>query len=507
MQAARKNITQRENDPSQANSRPRPAVQRGLRYLDGFGSERPEKSIACMAAEAGVSYVSMWKAVQSRPRPREKERGTAAAASVKSSHARVRDSVKADLLSGRLPLRGFFPQIKELQTRYDAGFRTVKAALEDLRSRGRLLRQGRSYYAKTNDRPSMPSLRIGVLVYNWNADRPFALFSQYEEYFVRDLELECWRRNIDIELLPYYHHDKTTIVQSLHQKISPDPGWHKRFDGLAVLVMHVNCLKGDLAAQLQVSGKPVVLVDEISGWTMPDYLGKTRRALHLHARPFRNAAEAAGREIIAHGHQRVAYFSAFHHDIWSRQCLEGLSFTIQQAGGSAPKAFLEYGSQTESGFDYTERARSSPIYRRIRECYARCRTGMSAPYAIQLDPFFSSLFDEHLVYAETRDVMEKHFAAAIVDKRITCWVAADHDMAMYVGDYLRAHRPELSLVSFGTSTVIANNRISTVDFNAPAAARATVEFLLYPQRKLPGQSGMKLEIQVIVVNRGSLRPI
>jgi DNA-binding LacI/PurR family transcriptional regulator len=486
--------------------RPRPAVARALAYLDDLGDARHEKSIARIAYEAGVSYVSMWKALQSRPRvPRTPAQMPGNAPSSQVSRARVRNSIKADLLNGRLPSRGVFPQIKELQKRYGAGFRTVKAALEVLRSNGRLVRTGRSYSSATHDRPAAPSLRIGVLAYNWDAGRSFTLYSGYQDDYVHELERECWQRHIDVEVLPYYHEGETTVVQSLHAPGRPDHAWSSRSDGFIVLIGHVNCLMGNLAQQLKTGGKPVLLLDEMSGWKTSDFLADTRRVLRICSRPFRSAAELVGEEILARGHRHIAFFSAFHHDRWSRESLEGLTDALTRAGVPAPRAFLEYGSQTDQAFDYTDRARASPVNGKIRQCYAACRARMSAAYAIQLDPFFSSLFDEHLVYAETRHVMEKHLAAAATDKQITCWIASDHDMAMYVGDYLHAHRPELSLVSFGSSREITNKRISSVDFNAAAAARASVEFLLYPQRKLPGQTGMELEIQGMMVDRGSLR--
>ena len=488
--------------------RQRPAVARALAYLDGLGDARSEKSIARMAYEAGVSYVSMWKAARSRPSPSPltlRAARPAPAVTKRLSGMRVGKSIEEDLLHGRLPRHGAFPEIKELQVRYDAGFRTVKAALEDLRHGGLLERKGRSYLLMPRDRPAAPSLKIGVLAYNWDAERQFSLFSQYENDYVRDLELECWRRHIEVELLPYYHRGDRTIVMPLKAAGAPGPDWRKRFDGFIMIVVHVNCLQGDIAAQVHATGKPVVLLDEMSGWKTPDFLSKTGRALQLHGRPFRSAAETAGREIVARGHRHVAFFSAFHHDKWSQQCLEGLTAVIARAGGPDPKPFLEPGSQTDSGFDYTDRALASTVNRRIRNCYGECRKTMSAPYTVQLDPFFSAMFDEHLVYAETRDIMEKHLFAAADDRLITCWVAADADMARYVGDYLRAHRPDLSLVSFGSSPVVTRNRITTYDFNTPAAATASVEFLLYPQRMLPGQTGMELEIRGMMVDRGSLR--
>jgi len=132
---------------------------------------------------------------------------------------------------------------------------------------------------------------------------------------------------------------------------------------------------------------------------------------------------------------------------------------------------------------------------------------MPEGYASQLDPLFSSIFDEYLVYAEANHAMQRHLKTCAANKQTTCWVAADADTVRFVSDYLGAHSPGTSLISFGTSRVITQERITTINYNAPAAATAALEFLLYPERKLPGQTGMRLEIQSMMVDRGSLRAI
>jgi hypothetical protein len=71
----------------------------------------------------------------------------------------------------------------------------------------------------------------------------------------------------------------------------------------------------------------------------------------------------------------------------------------------------------------------------------------------------------------------------------------------------RARKWPVSLVALGTSFELTRFRVTSYDFNSAAAARTTAEHLLHPRRKLPGQVGNTLDIQGVLVDRGSFRRV
>jgi hypothetical protein len=96
---------------------------------------------------------------------------------------------------------------------------------------------------------------------------------------------------------------------------------------------------------------------------------------------------------------------------------------------------------------------------------------------------------------------------AASDKSITCWISPDSDGAWSMNDYIVEHGLDVSMIAFGWSPEITKNRIASWDLNTAAAARASIEFLTSPGRKLPGQKGMELRIEGMLAMRESLKTI
>jgi len=104
-----------------------------------------------------------------------------------------------------------------------------------------------------------------------------------------------------------------------------------------------------------------------------------------------------------------------------------------------------------------------------------------------------------------REQLQPSFERAYGDTSITCWIAAGIDTAWFTNDYIRDRNARLSLITFGWSPETTRSRIAAYDFNSPAAARAIIAFLLWPQKRLPGQVGMNLRVIGTIIQRESLR--
>jgi hypothetical protein len=63
------------------------------------------------------------------------------------------------------------------------------------------------------------------------------------------------------------------------------------------------------------------------------------------------------------------------------------------------------------------------------------------------------------------------------------------------------------MITFGWSPEVTKSRIAAYDFNSVAAVRAAIEFVLCPEKQLPGQKGIRIAIQGSIINRETLSPI
>jgi len=479
-----------------------------LAYLERAGDGMQSRSLHQMAHEAGVSYVTMRKAFARRfgasrrvVRAREKRAGVGNPAA-NAVWKRVRGRIEEDLLQGNLHRDGL-PLIKELCTRYSVSRATAKRALTALCDGRVLCRDGRRYRAARSEQTGPPSITVGMMIYAWYTG-PLVFMAEYDQEFVPSLEQECGRAGVGMEIIRYQHpNDHLTTFDTSGTTERPLDA-RTSVDGIILVVISPWALCDDLFARLHATGKPVVIIDEIGGWELPPYLARSKRVLLIAAKSHVSASDRLARSIIEAGHRTAAFFSPFHSDSWSRECLEGMARVFAGAGkGYALRPFVAEGSTLTD--DYERRAHQRQSSSSLLDGYTAWKKKLPKPYAVQLDPHFSTMFSQQLAYAEVRCVCDDLFSAAYGDKSITCWIAADTDIVWFMYDFLRARSSSLSLVSLGTSPQVTKDRITSVDYNAAAAAAASVQFLLAPTRKLPGQKGIVLEIQGKLTDRGSLR--
>jgi DNA-binding transcriptional regulator YhcF (GntR family) len=500
-----------------ASVRRTPGVQKALSYIRNLPPSEQRPSLRGLAQAADVSYVTMWKAarlsaagagqqgLRASARRAEGIGTPAAAGETIRPWQRLTKSIQGDLLQGRLPHRGALPTIKELCERYRAGYQVVRLALDELCRKRLLRRDARRYYAVVAGPGAAPTLKIAVLAYLWYAE-PYQdllkLISDYDQDFFRELEMECHRRGVGMELVRYRYVGDSTVAMSTQDGVERSLETRRDTAGYIVLAAHPTCVEPRLLARLHATGRPLVVVDEIGGWEMPPYLARGGRLLRVDARPFAAAAREVAHGLSAHGHRHVAFFSTFHADHWSQQCLAGLTEGFTAAGTDhLVSTFLEPGSQLTGNWWVRANERSAAA--KLRSFYQQWKHRLPRAYTSQLDPHFSYELDEQLSYAEVRRALEPLFSRALCDTSITCWVAACGDTVWFAHDFLAAHKARLPLIGFGNSEQILKKRITTYDFDAAGAACASVEYLVH-RGQLPGQEGSGLHIQGALVYRQGL---
>jgi hypothetical protein len=274
--------------------------------------------------------------------------------------------------------------------------------------------------------------------------------------------------------------------------------------GYVVPLAMAQSANDDLFARLHATGKPVVIIDEIGGWELPRFAAHSGRFLVIDARNYERAGRKVASALAALGHRHCAYFSAFHSDLWSHSCLHGIQAVYAVAG---PK--FRISSFVTEGSDISSTPESKLLvqkyFEKLRAGYEKERVLLPATFTRQLDPYFEHLLGQQIVFAWVRSRLEPLFRRAMSDKSISCWIVSNREAAWFSTDFLSMRSVRPSVVGFGWSPEITHRRIAAFDFNIPAAARATTEFLLHPRRRLPGQRGFKLGIEGTLINRESLR--
>jgi hypothetical protein len=235
---------------------------------------------------------------------------------------------------------------------------------------------------------------------------------------------------------------------------------------------------------------------------LPGIAAKEGRFLAIDARNHFRAGCALSQALASLGHAQGAFFSPFHADTWSHACLEGVR-SRDFAPGFSIVPYVIGGSQIATTPEINELIK--PIHARLRSGFERNKSTLPLPYVRQLTPFFHHMLGDHIVFAEVRNRLQPLFKKAAANKQATCWIAASSETASFALDYIAENNFKVSLVSFDWSQEFTERRIASYDFNPAAAARAAMEFIRSPHRRLPGQEGFRLPIEGTLLFRDTLK--
>jgi len=485
-----------------------PGVGKALSFLKALPelSERPSiKALACLA---DVSYATMWKAIHRHENRDKRTDQVPADASPhepiiepRQSWQRLKLRIEKDLIQGHLRREPALPQVKELCVRYGVGFRTMRKALAHLTAQDVLRSVGHGYQVVVRS-PGAGSLRIAVLLYAWYQGS-LMLTAQYDQEFMSSLDQQCSQRRISTEVLRYHFGSNyRAVVTDVEGIKEQNLAYRKDLDGCILLVSGSLGITADLFSQLHAMGKPIVIVDEIGGWEIPEILLQGGRTLHLRARPFETAARCVTSALIAEGHRHFAFLSVFHGDVSSQQCLMGIKAAVKIAGqGHSCKELLVHGTEASNEFTISGRARYSDAP--LRDAYARWKRSAPRAFGAQLDQFFSDRLEQQIWYAEVRHQLWPMFEKAFVDESIACWLVPDCNIAFIAHEYLARKKPRISLIAFGNSLEMVSRRISMYDFNCAAAVTASIRHIVAPTCQFPGQKGHTLQIEGMLTIRES----
>jgi DNA-binding LacI/PurR family transcriptional regulator/DNA-binding transcriptional regulator YhcF (GntR family) len=490
------------------------------------GSRLPPLKV--LASRAGVSYVTMWRAVgklrdegvvrvaprrgielaaKPLPQPPAELHGEPVPAP-QPVWKHIRRRIADDMLGGKYAPGDLLPPPKTLRKQYGVCHATLHKALHSLVADGVLVVHGRTY--------QVPPLGSGrgkarmVFIGRGDSSGNVHLFyTQRVREVYHALEDECSRADVVFDACPL-DVDSGTLYDPNGRKVS------MRSLGAGMVLGFVLYATGipreqvrRLAVQAASLSLPLAALRE-TGDTALDEAARD----HPQARVFSLAmsprhGELMGRYLLALGHRKVAYIAPFHEQLWSRNRLEGLRSAFRSAGVAG--GVLEYVSAEAlpqhrdfgSLFDGVQAAVED--MRRLAHAHGGARQ-VIAESARMLHEQINEVVELPRPPAQVR----KLFAEAARNTDLTAWVGANDAVAREALAFLRERGlrvpRDLSVAGFDDTERQFQQNLTSYNFNCAAVARAMLGHVLNWRPLRAAASSKTMELDGFINQRRTTAP-
>jgi DNA-binding LacI/PurR family transcriptional regulator/DNA-binding FadR family transcriptional regulator len=454
---------------------------------------------------------------------------------------RLRIKVENDLIAGIFGLQGKLPVLKELQSRYGTCFRTMREILQALVTDGILEPSGKGY-ALPGIHSRAFKRRIVFVTCTGHFTQTSALNLEHNR-IVNMFENECMRVALQFEIIEIDFYDSTDAHRALSKLVRSDLTagyildvwwWHNETYQRSYF---------EILDHLASLRNPVAILDEIGTFVLP--VRHTRNPLlQVYTFEGKRAGERVARLLSGLGHRSVAYFSLVHNAPWSCDRYDGIAAHFSRAGHGDNvflfsdevhegmldlyatsglgdrdvRKLIEAGhpaSQVEDLYARWMKFDRNPAEQRIKNNpdFARQRKNLSGLAAIlnqSLDANFIGRACNAILSEAGRLNGEIHsnrlFERALKEQKITAWVCATDKIAFEAISFLRRYKirvPEdLSVIGFDNEPVTAlEQRLTTLDFNAPGFILRMLGFILRPPRPRGPYRHSTIEVEGILMER------
>jgi DNA-binding transcriptional regulator YhcF (GntR family) len=518
----------------------KPGIEKALEYIDGvILSRKPMDKlpgIRLLAREAGVSYVTMWRAVNNfrkiKGNPgffdypaRRGEQGRASndsgarQTSGGSTPAfepeyllwqKTKNRLKKDILSGGYPPGQALPSCKELRHRYEVSYHTFKKSLCALASE-EIIRPHKKGYIVPSITVSESHARVVALGCGWDDGRIWADF-QDKNYF-RLLESECIQSRISLDIIVYFkENDRLRFIHSATGK--PYHLDNENILGIIFIAANLQIAPHEILKELSTLQKPVAVLDVIGCFeAAPAQIGN-RRLQFFTTTASTLPAKTVAQYLIGLKHKRIAFISPFHKAPWSKIRLHGCESIYRDAGiQDGVQAFVldRYAYQ----WDYLQAPGKRDQLRSLVTQYTQvkdqARLGASGKFGTLQYGLSKYLTEWNCACGEIYSSMRPLFDRALRDTGITAWVMANDFAATMAIDYLKDNNvraPEnVSIIAFDNTLDAMEYQITTYDFNNNGIVTLMLRYILAPSTIPADQRETVMEVEGRIVVRRSTAAI
>jgi DNA-binding transcriptional regulator YhcF (GntR family) len=508
-----------------------PSQDRAATFLDALLRQartqrrRHLPSVKKLSADAGVSYVTMWKALRRlRDRavivmqPGKRSHLTSSTESILTVHPpdeslpaaprqkwrQLVSTVEQDVLRGVYPPGTHLPSAKELMARYGVCQPTLRKALTVLVDKGCIRRHGRSYQAPLL---SSAHARAKVVLIARTDDLPgggsLHLRPRVDDH-LRALEHECTMAGLGLDMVPFTFSSgrQMSLANRLCAALDAPAGAYAiGFVIFATSIPSANVV--ELTGRLVRRGKAVAILDEQGQVALPAGLTGSDLVGHYTMAITPLCGRDMGRYLLSLGHRRVAYFSSDFGAADRR--LQGLREAFEAAG--LPDAVRRFAVERE---DMVANALPSRVARSVDSLMARTfsRTGRYRTLYARTDAALRLLVSATMLTEATFDRLIPLFDKALVFADITAWVGHNDQAALRALDYLkyrkRAVPREIAVVGFDDSPEALSEKLTSYNFNSVSVMHAMVAHVLDPRSPHSGIKGSgPREIPGFIAERGT----
>ena len=503
-----------------------PKVQSAAQFVMGginAGRFKPGEflpSIRMLAAEAKVSFVTMWKAVNrlkkqshligksgEAPRvagwPIGEKRSiaeyvwpTPSAADGRTARNRLTARIRKDILQGRYQPGVPLPHLKQLEAQYRTSTRSLQRVLTGLCAEGVLEAGGRGFAV-----PRFPSgidgTAIGFLAYEEYLEHYNLGIPQGHDY-IRDTQLYASQAGVRLIVEPYHRSNESILcVDSSSLLFSKDQSPN--------ILGYIYVLSEDqgldpLLRKLAGQNRPLVILEQGGYWQFPAWIRRCP-VMVIPVGITTACGEDVGRFLLSLGHTRIAYFSPYHSGIWSVSRLKGLSAAFEQAG--LPGAVLPCVINYDTWFgDKNFQGDPSSVPRLKLEWPAKYESPALRREATIMQAMFHAKLDSQIV---ARNALQDLFEQTLKDKHITAWVGANDQIAVFILEFLRKCGvkvpQDISVASFDDSFHAHAYQLTSYNFNIPAIVSAALQHILRSQTSPQARRAKIVHIDGVVVKR------
>jgi DNA-binding LacI/PurR family transcriptional regulator/DNA-binding GntR family transcriptional regulator len=514
-------------------------------------------SLAKLAEAAQVSRNTMWKAVSEL-----KQKGiltavrggriTPASPGQRTSlpfienpklWERKRNSLVSDILNGRYNAYHRLPQVKELAAEYRVCKATLKKMLDSLVRQGIIVVDKRAFAIPQPKKKRFMSTVV-VLTEPISAHQGAVVVTERMQKLFDTLETDCAQAGLSIEFayMDLEHPEKTAKKLNAFNDDGSIIGyivnawcWPPEYRMLRTL---------DLIKLAARNKKPIAILDQVGEFSYPAGFFPVDLV-----RVFRTAGYAAGqtvaRFLLQNGHRRIVYLSLQHKHSWSIQRLEGVSDAFNHAGLQKQVAALcenEFVDNFEALYAAlgNDEATLRQIYElqnvktgstwrmtRYREIQSKNLIPGSDTKMLQQikTDFFAlkGLLDRNIsrqMFGSIRNQMhytlglqaldsyaEALFNRALAQPGVTAWVGSNDQFALAALRFLRKKGirvpADISIVGFDNCAAALESDLTSYDFNMAAIAHRMLRFVLRPNDKANAAGSCPIEVDGILIERGS----
>jgi DNA-binding LacI/PurR family transcriptional regulator/DNA-binding transcriptional regulator YhcF (GntR family) len=503
----------------------RPAQKKAIRFLNtlidsAHGADTPLPPLKTLAAQAGISPMTMWKAAQelsrqgkleivhgrrmriARPDTPDNAASIRAPDQPKRSWEKLAKDLAAFLFAEADSNNYTVPSKKELRIRYGVSYATLNRALGLLEQQRVIARYAKGFrIAKSTLSPHATSV-VPVLF------RGDILPGMIVERFLRSCEHECSRlglRPLLLRLPATALRGRCTVLNTSEEIELPTGD---SIAGYACSFSSFGDSERWVLNRILSTTKPVAVFDQTGGWFVPAaYSLRQNAQLHL----FSIADSARAMQQVARflrnlGHRKVAYISQYHAANWSQKRLNVCIDALGDIGGDEAVVPI-----TNSEFSVGRELEKLWHNRQAAGALARARASaidqVPAPFAGRIRALFETskrhVAIRSVAMQKLGPVMKKVFR----DKTITAWIGANDDAALLALDYLNESGMQIpkqaSVIGFDDTNDAFLRNLTSYSFRIESIASAMLNARVNWRAFKASVQSNPLEIDGVIMERGT----